>query len=157
MKRDGSPAESLRATGSAAGAGVGNAGSEVGTALVVFADDCSLRRLRPLRRGFRHCFVAVCSGAGWVICDPLSNRTDLAFVAGASAADLARWYCGRGLRVVETRIAPPPRRPAPVRPYTCVEAVKRVLGIEARWVLTPWQLYRRLREGAAKPLTGGRN
>ena len=126
-------------------------------ALVVFDDDTTLKWLRPLGAGFRHCFVAVCSGAGWVICDPLSNRTDLAFVADASAADLARWYCGHGLRVVETRIAPPSRRPAPVRPYTCVETVKRVLGIEARWVLTPWQLYRRLREGAAKPLTGGRS
>ncbi|MFO1112553.1 MAG: hypothetical protein U1E35_01295 [Rhodospirillales bacterium] len=93
--------------GGARGAGAGNAGSEAGseagTALVVFADDCSLRRLRLLRRGFRHCFVAVRSGAGWVICDPLSNCTDLAFVADATAADLARWYRGHGLQVVETR------------------------------------------------------
>lgn len=157
MKRAGSPAESLSTATPAATADASNAANEVGKALVVFADDCSLRRLRLLRRGFRHCFVAVRSGAGWVICDPLSNRTDLAFVADATAADLAHWYRGHGLQVIETPIAPPPRRPAPVRPYTCVEAVKRVLGIQARWVLTPWQLYRLLRDAAAKSLTGGRN
>lgn len=153
MRRTGSPGGSLVA---AAATGDRHPTNEAGTALVVFADDCSLRRLRLLRRGFRHCFVAVRSGAGWVICDPLSNRTDLAFVADATAGDLARWYQSHGLQVLATRIAPPPRRPAPVRPYTCVEAVKRVLGIEARWVLTPWQLYRRLRDAAAKPLTGGK-
>lgn len=156
MRRTGSPGESLLIAAPASAADARNAANEVGKALVVFADDCSLRRLRLLRRGFRHCFVAVRSGAGWVICDPLSNRTDLAFVADAIAADLARWYRSHGLQVVATRIAPPPRRPAPVRPYTCVEAVKRVLGIEARWVLTPWQLYRRLHDGDEKPLTGGR-
>lgn len=133
-----------------------NAANEAGTALVVFANDCSLRRLRLLRRGFRHCFVAVRSGAGWVICDPLSHRTDLAFVGGMTAADLIRWYRSHGLQVIETRIGPAPLRPAPVRPYTCVEAVKRVLGMQAGWVLTPWQLYRRLSAAAAKPLTDGK-
>lgn len=117
---------------------------ETGTALVVFADDSSLRRLRPLRRGFRHCFVVVCSGAGWVICDPLSHRTDLAIVTGLTADELTQWYRRHGLRVVATRLRPAPRRPAPIRPYTCVEAVKRVLGMHAPWVLTPWQLYRSL-------------
>lgn len=115
-----------------------------GTALVVFADDSSLRRLRPLRRGFRHCFVVVRSDAGWVICDPLSHRTDLAVVTGPTAGELMQWYHQCGLRVVPTRLRAAPRRPAPIRPYTCVEAVKRVLGLHAPWVLTPWQLYRRL-------------
>jgi hypothetical protein len=117
---------------------------EVGTALVVFVDECGLKYLRRLRRGFRHCFVAVRTDAGWVICDPLSHRTDLNVVGGLSAAELTHWYRSHGLRVVATRVRPAPLRPAPVRPYTCVEAVKRVLGIHAPWILTPWQLYRRL-------------
>jgi hypothetical protein len=32
-------------------------------------------------------------------------------------------------------------RLAPVRPFTCVEAVKRLIGIHAPWTLTPWQLF----------------
>jgi hypothetical protein len=35
-------------------------------------------------------------------------------------------------------------RPAPLAPFTCVEAAKRVLGLHDRRVVTPWQLYRRL-------------
>jgi len=126
------------ATGEAAGA----------LALVVFVDDAGLRCLRLLRRGFRHCFVAVNTVHGWVICDPLSHRTDLCFVGGLSADELAGWYRGFGLLVIETRVRRAPLRVAPIRLFTCVEAVKRVLGIHAPWTLTPWQLYRLLRPAA---------
>jgi len=33
---------------------------------------------------------------------------------------------------------------APWMPHTCVEAVKRVIGLHARFIITPWQLYRHL-------------
>ena len=36
------------------------------------------------------------------------------------------------------------KRPAPLMVFTCVEAVKRVLGLHRRLVFTPWQLYRHL-------------
>jgi hypothetical protein len=121
-------------------------------ALVVFADDTSLKCLRPLRRGFRHCFVAVASCNGWVICDPLSHQTGLGFVQGLSAADMASWYRSRGLRVIATRTRAAPQCPAPIRPFTCVEAVKRVLGLHAPWVVTPWQLYRLLQEVSAEDI-----
>lgn len=114
------------------------------TALVVFADNTDLKFLRAFRRGFRHCFVAVQTGRGWVICDPLSHQTHLSVVCGFSADELAAWYRSYGLRVIETRMRAAPSRPAPVRPYTCVEAVKRVLGLHAPWVVTPWQLYKHL-------------
>jgi hypothetical protein len=115
-------------------------------ALVVFADNTELKFLRWLRRGFRHCFVAVHTAGGWVICDPLSHQTDLSIVDGFTSEELAAWYRSYGMRVIETRLRTAPFRPAPLRPYTCVEAVKRVLGLHARWVVTPWQLYRLLRQ-----------
>lgn len=127
-------------------------------ALVVFVDEGELKCLRFLRRGFRHCFVAVQSLHGWVICDPLSHRTDLCAVGLFSAEELARWYRDLGLLVVETRVREAPFRPAPVSPFTCVEAVKRVLGIHAPWTLTPWQLYRllcRSHPGGESLLTSG--
>lgn len=113
-------------------------------ALVVFADDSQLKRLRYLRRGFRHCFVAVRGEGGWVICDPLSNQTALGIVDGLTSGELAAWYRQHGLIVIETAVRSPPSRPASIRPFTCVEAVKRILGVQAPWVLTPWQLYRLL-------------
>lgn len=117
---------------------------EPSPAVVVFVNDSSLRWLRCLRSPFRHCFVAVQQDECWVICDPLSHRTDLLVIGRHSARQLAHWYREHGLIVVETCVRPAPMRLAPIRPFTCVEAVKRVLGIHARWVLTPWQLYRLL-------------
>ena len=86
-------------------------------ALVVFMGSSDLKRLRLLRRGFRHCFVAVFTAGGWVICDPLSHQTDLGIVHGFSADELAGWYRNSGLRVIETRVSrrsPPARAAAPI-------------------------------------------
>ena len=41
----------------------------------------------------------------------------------------------------------------PLRPYSCVESVKRILGIRAGLVLTPWQLYRHLYKRGTNVLT----
>ena len=121
----------------------GDAG-QGGVALVVFADEATLKWLKLLRPGFRHCFVLVYRQGCWVIYDPLSHRTNLAVVSGRTMDELARWYEENGLRVIETTVRRAPLRSAPLRPFTCVEAVKRVLGIHAPWITTPWQLYRYL-------------
>ena len=113
-------------------------------AIVVFAGSTSLKWLHWLRPGYRHCFVAIAQRDVWIICDPLSHRTDLIVVCGHTREDLVAWYRQHGLTVVETRVRRAPRRPAPIRPFSCVEAVKRILGIHAPWVLTPWQLYQHL-------------
>ncbi|MGZ8409435.1 MAG: hypothetical protein ACXWVS_05855 [Hyphomicrobium sp.] len=113
-------------------------------ALVVFSGDTSVHCLRVLRAGFRHCFVAVCRNDHWIICDPLCHRIDLLVITKSMVADLGQWYRHHGLSVIETSVRAAPLRVAPVRPLTCVEAVKRVLGIHARSVNTPWQLYRYL-------------
>ncbi|MBI2240414.1 MAG: hypothetical protein HYU59_06370 [Magnetospirillum gryphiswaldense] len=110
-------------------------------ALVCFSGVASLWWLRLLRPGFRHCFVAVRQGPFWVVTDPLSHRTAVWIEA---VDDLAGFYRRHQLVVVATRLVDPPKRPVPWRPYTCVEAVKRILGLRAPWVLTPWQLYRHL-------------
>ena len=110
-------------------------------ALVVFSGESSLKWLRLLRPGFRHCFVLVRRQDCWIIYDPLSHRTDLAVLVGPSSGELAEWYRLKGLQVLETTVRRAPLRSAPLRPFTCVEAVKRVLGIHAPWITTPWQLY----------------
>jgi len=111
-------------------------------ALVMFGDRADLPWLKILKRGYRHCFVVIeGEGALWVICNPLSHYTELGIMAGTGAAAIATHYRALGYRVLETRVTQPPKRSAPWRPYTCVEAVKRVLGLHAPGVLTPWQLY----------------
>lgn len=110
-------------------------------ALVVFSGGTTVWWLRLLQPGFRHCFVAVASGEGWIIIDPLSHKTSLSVVEGYSADELAVWYESHGLRTVKTTLRDVPPKMAPLAPTTCVEAVKRVLGIHARPVITPRHLY----------------
>jgi len=118
-------------------------------ALVVFTDGREIWWLRVLKPGFRHVLVAVHrpgrgSGGHWVLVNPLAHRTQLDVLADRPAAALAAWLRAQGHTVVETVTRVPPRREAPWAPLTCVEVVKRVLGLQARWVLTPWALYRHL-------------
>lgn len=113
-------------------------------AVVVFADGCGPAFLRALRPGFRHCFVAVASQDQWVLCDPLLHRTDLVAFEASSAADIVRLYEDLGLVALRTRIRPDPVFCVRVRPFTCVEVVKRVLGIDAPFIITPWQLFREI-------------
>lgn len=113
-------------------------------ALVVFENNTRLSGLRWLRTGFRHCFVALQRDEVWVVCNPFSHYTDLDVVIGWTGARLGAWYRQHGFLVVETVARVPAERCAPIRPFTCVEVVKRVLGVRAPWVLTPWQLYRHL-------------
>lgn len=115
-------------------------------AVVVFCDRDRPAWLRLLRKGFRHCFVAVAAGPGWVIVDPLSSGTRLA-VTGPLAGDaVAAWYRAHGCRAVVTRTRPAQPRALPAAPFTCVETVKRILGIRSRRTVTPWQLHRLVTE-----------
>lgn len=117
---------------------------EAVAALVVFTGMTGIRWLKPLRAGFRHCFVVVFQGDTAIVCDPLSNQMLLGSVRPATPLVVTDWYRERGFTVVATRITEVPRCGALLRPLTCVEIVKRVLGIRAPFVLTPWQLYRHL-------------
>jgi hypothetical protein len=114
-------------------------------ALVVFRDHTEVACLRWLKRGFRHCAVVVRVGGEWVMIDSLLNSICVVKFASEPASRLAGRYRQAGCIVVETTIGAAPARLAPPLPFTCVEAVKRVLGIQAWTVLTPYQLYRHLR------------
>lgn len=123
-------------------------------ALVVFSGRADLWWLRLLRPGFRHCFVVLEADGVWICVNPLAHRTSVEMWSPEPGSDLAAWLRGRhGLTVVEAEVGDPPRRPSPIGLYSCVEAVKRVLGIQARWVLTPGQLYDRLQVVRKKSLT----
>lgn len=116
-------------------------------ALVVFSGRADLWWLRLLRPGFRHCFLALNDGRRWIAYEPLSNRTEITVLDLATDFDLKAHYEERGLTVVAAAIRNAQARPAPWAPFTCVEALKRVLGIRERRVFSPWRLYRFLVAG----------
>lgn len=109
-------------------------------AWVIFSGQADLPWLKILKPGFRHCAVLMNDGQNWITIDPLSNYTDVTVHHVPLEFDLPLWMHDRGHVV-----APAPiqriMRPAPCSLYTCVEAVKRVLGIHRRMIITPWQLY----------------
>ena len=111
-------------------------------ALVVFSGRTAVRWLSWLKPGYRHCFVAVDDGVEWLTVDPLLHRLEIRASGLPSGFDLAAEYRRMALEVVEVVPAPVPVRRAPLGLFTCVETAKRLLGIRARWILTPWQLRR---------------
>ena len=113
-------------------------------ALVVFGGACALPWLRLLRPGFRHCFLRRRCAEGWLFYDPRSDRTELAVWPPCDMELLVKSLGERGYTAIPTPLPPAERRAAPLGPFTCVEAVKRVLGIRRRRIVTPWQLYRHL-------------
>ena len=112
-----------------------------GVAVLVFADSRELRLLRLLKPGFRHCFVALNDGRHWITVDPLLQQTEIAVAPVPPEFDLAAFFRAQGCRTLTVPLRPAPRRPCLPLPLTCVETVKRVLGIRAWWLWTPWQLF----------------
>ena len=113
-------------------------------ALVVFRDQTEIAWLRWLKRGFRHCAVVVRLGSEWVMIDSLSHSICVGKFGAEPMSRLAWRYRKAGHIVIETVVDEGKARIAPPLPFTCVEAVKRVLGIQSWVVLTPYQLYRHL-------------
>ena len=118
-------------------------------ALVVFVGHAECRWLGCLRAGFRHCFVTLHDRNVWLACDPLKDRIELSVLPARGDFDLADFYVRQGHTVTSGLTRPDvTRRPSGIAPLTCVTVVKRVLGVRAPWVLTPWQLYQHLRADA---------
>lgn len=113
-------------------------------ALVVFTqqtDHAWLRRVLP--NGFRHCAVYVQDGVRWIAIEALAGYTELASV---SDSDMASSLRASGFTVIETilrRDAKASRMQCPAI-YSCVEMVKRVLGLRKPLIVTPSQLHRHL-------------
>lgn len=114
-------------------------------AVVVFEDRAGARSLVWLRAGFRHCFCLVRRPAGWIVCDPLKSITRLDVVADYAESELLSHYARLGMVAIAGDCSSGSRRGSVLRPLTCVELVKRIVGLHAATVWTPYQLYRALR------------
>ena len=109
-------------------------------ALVMFGGRCDVWWLRVLKRKYRHCFAVLCHDDMAILYNPLSHYTEFQVIRNLAYGDIARHYRKEGYEVVETEITVPPGVMAPVGLFSCVEAVKRALGIQRRSIITPWQL-----------------
>ncbi len=115
-------------------------------AVIAFTDARRPWWLRFFPRGFRHCFALVRDAGRWVVVNPMSHWTEISVLPeaadGADAQDVVRALAQKNIRAAVCAVAEPARRTLPPTPFTCVEAVKRILGLRAPWVLTPAALAR---------------
>jgi hypothetical protein len=113
-------------------------------ALVLFHGRADRWWLRLLKPGFRHCLVALRQGDLWLLMDPRLDRTELRAIRWRAGIDPIVWFADKGFVAVPLRLFPGRGRVAPPAATTCVESVKRVLGLRAFTVLTPWQLFQKI-------------
>lgn len=114
-------------------------------AWVVFSGEADLPWLKILKEGYRHCYVLINDGKHWITIDPLSNYMDVTVHDLSLDFNLPLWMRNRGYIIVAADIQHLDKQ-APWMPFSCVEAVKRVLGIHKSFMLTPWQLYKYLQK-----------
>lgn len=112
-------------------------------ALVLFCDARDRWWQRLLKPGFRHCLVLIRIGSHWLACDSLWHGLEFHLLP-ARKWNPVGFFSRRGFTVVAVRRREN-RDPFPVfGPFTCVQVACRALGIPGAWILTPWQLYRKL-------------
>lgn len=112
---------------------------------IVFSGDTDLKRLKILKRGFRHCFMIMQQDGRWVLIDPRSNKIDIAILPHPTHFNFPRYFSEQGKTVLKVPMnINTPGKVAPTLPMTCVDTMKRLIGLHSRWVLTPYQLYRAL-------------
>ena len=112
-------------------------------ALAIFQDSPDQWRLQEiwLKPGFRHVLVAIEVTGIVVVLDPANGGLH-PWADDCELEAVAEHYRGIGATVVPVDAIPG----GPIYPtrWTCVEVVKRVLGVRGLFVLTPYQLYREL-------------
>ncbi len=113
---------------------------------LAFGGEADQAWLRPLRRGFRHCFAALGDEAGWTVLEPLSGRLLVARLPVPAGFDLPGFYRRAGLAVLGPFVpgGATPRRLPDLSPFTCVTLCRALLGAGAPFAVTPYGLFRAL-------------
>lgn len=112
------------------------------TIWVVFSNDTDIGFLKFLRRGFRHCFIIMKQDDKWILIDPRADKTDIQILPHPSHFNFPRYFTTQGKIVCKILNIKTPKKIAPIIPMSCVETVKRIIGIHRWFVFTPYQLYR---------------
>lgn len=115
---------------------------------IVFEDNVSLWWLRFLKSGFRHCYLLLelQNGRGYLELNPFSNQLFVAIRRKIPNFDYISYLRENNLcQVILADIAPAPLKCAPIGLFTCVELVKRVIGLHSVSTITPYQLYKKVK------------
>jgi len=109
---------------------------------IVFSDDTDIRVLKLLKRGFRHCYMIMQQDDRWVIVDPRCDKTDIKILPHPPHFNFPRYFSEQGKTVIRVPNLNTPQKIMSPFPVSCVDAIKRVIGLHKYWVITPHQLYK---------------
>ena len=116
---------------------------------VVFCDAPHVWWLKPLARGFRHCFVVQRHAKHFVTLDPLFGQLEIMIHPATRGFDLIQTLKDHGLTIVPFERNQKNGSKSFSALCTCVTITKRVLGIHAPFIQTPYGLYRTLMRRAS--------
>ncbi len=114
------------------------------SAWIVFSNETDIRMLKLFREGFRHCFMMMLQNDRWILIDPRSNKTDVHLLPHPKSFNFPRYYAQQGKTVLKIPTLSVPSKILSPFPVSCVETLKRMIGLHAWWVMTPYQLYKKL-------------
>jgi hypothetical protein len=111
---------------------------------IVFSNETDIRVLKILKQGFRHCFMVMQQGEKWMLIDPRSNKTDIQILPHPSHFNFPRYFTEQGHTVLKVPEMNAPQKIMTPFPVSCVEGIKRIIGLHKFWVITPHQLYKKI-------------
>lgn len=114
------------------------------TTWIVFSNDTDIPILKIFRRGFRHCFMIMQQNDRWILIDPRANKTDVQLLPHPKSFNFPRYYLEQGKTVLKIPTIKTPHKILSPFPVSCVETLKRLIGLHAWWVMTPYQFYKHL-------------
>lgn len=111
---------------------------------VIFSGKTDLGYLKFLKPGFRHCYALIHDGTYWITMDPLASHTEIKVQDVDGSFDLPNFYRSQGDIVLQAPVKHQFQKQAPPGIFSCVEAIKRLIGLHKIFVITPHQLYRHI-------------
>jgi len=111
------------------------------SAVVAFGGQPTFWWMHFLKPGFYHCLVALKSQNEWLLIDPLLHYIDIVYVF---QGDIHLFFRQHGYTMVDVSIQEPSAKHMHIWPVTCVETVKRIIGVHKLSVFTPFKLFRYL-------------
>lgn len=115
---------------------------------IVFVDETSLWWLKLLKKGYRHCYVLFMldDGLTWIEVNPMSNQIFLNVYKFLYEEDYIEILKKKsGTKICDVDINFVGLKVAPFGIFSCVELVKRIVGIHDFFIFTPYQLYKKLK------------
>ena len=111
------------------------------TCYIIFENDTDIGFLKFLKKGFRHCFVVCKFKEEWVILDPLASSFSVNIIKISEVTDIIKIYKNMGHKILRVSPIEKPSKMAPIGLFTCVEFIKRFIGIRNYRLITPYSLY----------------